>query len=433
MTDFPSAQADGPLQFGRTIKVSPMPKSLRIEGDRVRTLAIAKQTTVLTDLDAATFKLQREVRGLPLIHKLLLDPDGFSLGYTQRHGKGNPSELHFIDPDLRLVGSLSPADACTAFAAQNEQWIVACRDGGIHCFSRTGSFRWTWRVPCDRHFESPVFNVAATGELIFIAQGLYLYALTPNGRVLWDWELPNRHEQTHRLALPIATRQFSARALKTLRLNEQATPEDIRQAYRRMARLTHPDFNPSDPMAAERFRAVREAYDVVTNEFSPSAQSPGAFQITVSLMINGRPVTASISFLTVNGSFIALGTTEGEVYLCNHDAEVLSYHADLGRQGVYSMLLNNSGIQSAFCYPRLFRFDNGPVAASEPISEYSVQLVACGDDSLLWGWKTMWLFDRQAKVKASRILDRKIDGVASSASEAIVLSGGHLCSRSGHA
>lgn len=396
MTDLPSAQADGLLQFARTIKISPMPKSLRIEGDRVRTLAIAKQTTVLTDVDAATFKLQREVRGLPLIHKLLLDPEGFSVGYTQRQAKGNPSELHFIDPDLQLVGSLRPADACTAFAYQNDQWIIACRDGGIHCFSRSGSFRWTWRVPCDRHFESPVFNVAATGELIFIAQGLYLYALTPNGRVLWDWELPNRHEQTHRLALPIATRHFSARALKTLRLNEQATPEDIRQAYRRMARLTHPDFNPCDPMAAERFRTVREAYDAVKNEISPSTQSPSAFQITVSLMINGRPVTASISSLSVNGAFIAIGTSEGEVYLCNHDAEVLRYHPDLGRQGVYSMLLNNSGIQSAFCYPRLFRFDQGQIAASDPISEYSVQLVGCSEDSLLWGWKTIWLFDRQA-------------------------------------
>ncbi|MDQ6759039.1 MAG: J domain-containing protein [Acidobacteriota bacterium] len=410
-----------------------MPKTLRIEGGRVRTLAIAKQTTVLTDLDAATFKVQRKVRALPLIHKLLLDPDGFSLGYTQRHAKGNPSELHFINPDLQLAGSLSPADGCTAFSYQKEQWIVACRDGGIHCFNRSGSFRWTWRVPVDRHFESPVFNVAASDDLIFIAQGLYLYALTPNGRVLWDWELPNRHEQTHRLALPIGTQRFFAGALKTLGLNEQAAPDDIRQAYRRMARLTHPDFNPCDPLAAERFRTIREAYDAAKNESSYSTPSPSAFEVTFSLMINGRPVTASISSLTVNGSFIALGTTEGEVYLCNHDAEVLSYHADLGRQGVYSMLLNNSGIQSAFCYPRLFRFDNGPVAASEPISEYSVQLVACGDDSLLWGWKTMWLFDRQAKVKASRILDRKIDGVASSASEAIVLSGGHLCSRSGHA
>jgi curved DNA-binding protein CbpA len=42
-----------------------------------------------------------------------------------------------------------------------------------------------------------------------------------------------------------------------------ASEDEIRKTYRRLARLHHPDRNPGDPAAAARFRTVREAYDVL--------------------------------------------------------------------------------------------------------------------------------------------------------------------------
>jgi hypothetical protein len=120
---------------------------------------------------------------------------------TQRQAKGNPSELHFIDPDLRAVHTARPVDACMSFAAHHGRWVVACRDGGIHCFSGAGAHLWTWEVPRERHFESPIFKVVAGGDLIFASEGLYLYAITERGHLLWDWELPHHHEQTRRIQL----------------------------------------------------------------------------------------------------------------------------------------------------------------------------------------------------------------------------------------
>ncbi len=136
-------------------------------------------------------------------------------------------------------------------------------------------------------------------------------------------------------------------------------------------------------------------------------------------------LTASIRSLSVNETLVAVGTSEGAVYLCDHGRKVLLHHADLGGR-VDSILLSARGIQTAFCYPRLFRFDEGAPRSSEAITDYSVQLVACGEDCLLWGWKTMWLFDRQARVGATRVWGRKIDGVASSGTQTLLLSGGHL-------
>src|SRR4051812_4072917 len=44
---------------------------------------------------------------------------------------------------------------------------------------------------------------------------------------------------------------------------QDATEREITYAYRRLARRLHPDLHPEDPSAAERFRAVQEAYDVL--------------------------------------------------------------------------------------------------------------------------------------------------------------------------
>lgn len=45
-----------------------------------------------------------------------------------------------------------------------------------------------------------------------------------------------------------------------------ASAEDIRKAYRRLARKYHPDLNPGDKAAEERFKNVQEAYDVLNDE-----------------------------------------------------------------------------------------------------------------------------------------------------------------------
>ena len=48
-----------------------------------------------------------------------------------------------------------------------------------------------------------------------------------------------------------------------LGVSEAATEAEIRTAYRRAARACHPDVNPTDPTAIERFKAVQRAYDVL--------------------------------------------------------------------------------------------------------------------------------------------------------------------------
>ncbi|MDD5558833.1 DnaJ domain-containing protein [Candidatus Methylomirabilis sp.] len=52
----------------------------------------------------------------------------------------------------------------------------------------------------------------------------------------------------------------------TLGVSEQATEEELRRAYRRLALQHHPDKNPGDPKAEERFKAISEAYAVLMDQ-----------------------------------------------------------------------------------------------------------------------------------------------------------------------
>lgn len=66
----------------------------------------------------------------------------------------------------------------------------------------------------------------------------------------------------------------------TLGLSRDATLVEARQAYRRLALKHHPDLNPGDPTAAERFKAVLRAYRAIASgafrkKGAPSTPPPG--------------------------------------------------------------------------------------------------------------------------------------------------------------
>lgn len=62
--------------------------------------------------------------------------------------------------------------------------------------------------------------------------------------------------------MPAATKDF----YRTLGVAENASADEIKKAYRKLAKQYHPDANPNDEAAAERFKEISEAYSVLSDE-----------------------------------------------------------------------------------------------------------------------------------------------------------------------
>lgn len=70
----------------------------------------------------------------------------------------------------------------------------------------------------------------------------------------------------------------------SLGVSRSATEGDIKSAYRKLARQFHPDRNPGDKAAAERFKEIQQAYDVLSDkkkreqydQYGPAFEQMGA-------------------------------------------------------------------------------------------------------------------------------------------------------------
>src|SRR5215469_6599033 len=73
---------------------------------------------------------------------------------------------------------------------------------------------------------------------------------------------------------------------ETLDVPKTATEEDIKKAYRKLARKHHPDVNPGDKAAEEKFKEINEAYEVLSDpekrkkydQLGADWNRPGGFQ-----------------------------------------------------------------------------------------------------------------------------------------------------------
>mgnify|MGYP000721325828 FL=1 len=69
------------------------------------------------------------------------------------------------------------------------------------------------------------------------------------------WYLDNK---TNRLWLILIT-------IRSLEWTKKASQDDIKKAFRKLARKYHPDLNPNDATAKDKFQAINEANEVLSD------------------------------------------------------------------------------------------------------------------------------------------------------------------------
>ncbi len=76
---------------------------------------------------------------------------------------------------------------------------------------------------------------------------------------------------------------------KTLGVKKSATEKEIKKAYRKLAQTYHPDKNPGDKAAEERFKDINEAYEVLSDSDKRSKYDQFGSQWQQFQRAGGRP------------------------------------------------------------------------------------------------------------------------------------------------
>src|SRR5207247_3045644 len=100
---------------------------------------------------------------------------------------------------------------------------------------------------------------------------------------------------------------------EVLGVPRKASLKDIRTAFRKLARKYHPDLNPGDKAAEEKFKQIQEAYDVLSDSKKRQMYDQYGFY-SENLPPGGYPSGQSASDPGVNfdfGGFDFVGGTGG--------------------------------------------------------------------------------------------------------------------------
>jgi curved DNA-binding protein CbpA len=96
-----------------------------------------------------------------------------------------------------------------------------------------------------------------------------------------------------------------------------ATDEDIRKAYRRLARKHHPDANPNAPHAEERFKEIQQAHEILSNPKKrlaydeSSRTSPQRSTGSPRVATSGRPRERTTGSVDLSGLLGKFGSSSG--------------------------------------------------------------------------------------------------------------------------
>lgn len=396
------------------VRLKPPVKHLELVDNIARCLLASKESSTLVDIDLVSGLEVRRIDNLPLLGDTCFAPDGRGLGIRRTAAVGQgPTLLRFIGPDGRLTAESAVPDATSEIALGPDLWYVGCRDGCLYGFGFDGKQRWTWETPGSKEYkESPYFRpcpyyVASQRAFAVVASMGNIYAVAPNGKTLWHAALPNEHQTRWEFTVPLSGGRGNDEPYRILGLPIDASRDQVKSAYRRLALATHPDRNPGDGAAADRFRRVQGAYErILAGQTAGAAGSGG---ITVSIEIQGFGPTAS--FIAANAAGVVVGSSQGRLYVFDANGSLREARV-LGDGPVRAALRPDGTIGAAWYSDTLLFFKGNRIVNAAGTLDWPYGLVMFGDDVVSWRGSEVQLMDADGQRLWAVEFSKSISGVA---------------------
>lgn len=99
-----------------------------------------------------------------------------------------------------------------------------------------------------------------------------------------------------------------------LGLKQGSSEEEIKKAYRKLSKQYHPDLNPNNKQAEEKFKKIAEAYEILTGKQKPKNQNPFGGNPFGNRTYKAKPLKVEID-VTMEEAFI--GSTKKVNYKIN--------------------------------------------------------------------------------------------------------------------
>jgi hypothetical protein len=279
--------------------------------------------------------------------------DAVRLDYRSGRVGRDPSQLRlFAGSASEPWRTIELPDAVSGVAKAPFGWYVGCRDGYLYGVARSGDLAWRWQTPGAAAFRpsdagevysrpSP-YRLGSNGQSALVAWLDRLWSVGPDG--VTEWGLRVQDLSDHQV-IEVRLRGPQTTTAAALGVSAQASPHEIKRAYREAVKRAHPDLHPNDASAGERFRRVQQAYESLTGRSTASGNGGDAGVVRFSF-----PSAAPIAFLDVVDDDWLVGGGDGRLSRLSGEGRLVA-RVRLGIGALFHVRDCAQEVVAVCCYP----------------------------------------------------------------------------------
>jgi DnaJ domain len=166
------------------------------------------------------------------------------------------------------------------------------------------------------YFRPSPYRLASNGHSALVGWLDSLWSVSPDGVTEWGLRLQDLSDPQ---VIEVRLRGRQTTAAAALGISAQASPHEVKRAYREAVKRAHPDLHPGDASAAERFRSVQEAYESLTGRSAAGGKGVVAGVVRFSF-----PSAAPIAFLEVVDDDWLVGGGDGRLFRLSSEGRLVA-------------------------------------------------------------------------------------------------------------